>query len=348
MPAYPTKEQRAFRNQTPESACTYIIAHLSGKVNERKFFIMELAKINNQTMAIKEYKGQRVLTFKDIDTAHCRPDGTAGRAFRNNRKHFIEGTDFFKVSPDEFRRTIGNMDKRQCNSVFVITESGYLMLAKSFTDELAWTVQRELVNCYFRCKAVAKTAPPPTYGEQLTLETQEYFYYDKTYGGQAVLTLKDIEHFTGISADTLRDPLKAQCIPAKDYYILRNAELAAYKRENVSTPGSVNHLIIVTKSGFVKLMKHFGCKTDTPKCFIEDKKMPPVVMEAPAPAPRRVNSDECIVALNVLRYIKACDLKFMEDDKKNDTGCMTEYYKKKISETDGAIKAVGMLVGAGY
>ena len=36
----------------------------------------------------------------------------------------------------------------------LITESGYLMLVKSFTDDLAWKVQRELVNTYFRVKDV--------------------------------------------------------------------------------------------------------------------------------------------------------------------------------------------------
>lgn len=37
-----------------------------------------------------------------------------------------------------------------------ITESGYLMLAKSFTDDLSWTVQRGLVNSYFRAKDMLK------------------------------------------------------------------------------------------------------------------------------------------------------------------------------------------------
>lgn len=31
------------------------------------------------------------------------------------------------------------------NLVTLITETGYLMLVKSFTDDLAWKVQRELV-----------------------------------------------------------------------------------------------------------------------------------------------------------------------------------------------------------
>lgn len=31
-------------------------------------------------------------------------------------------------------------------------ESGYLMIVKSFTDDLAWSVQRELVKTYFRAR----------------------------------------------------------------------------------------------------------------------------------------------------------------------------------------------------
>jgi hypothetical protein len=34
----------------------------------------------------------------------------------------------------------------------VLVESGYLMLTKSFNDDLAWQVQRELVNSYFRSR----------------------------------------------------------------------------------------------------------------------------------------------------------------------------------------------------
>lgn len=113
----------------------------------------ELTIINNTQVLVKEFSGQRVVTFKEIDAVHGRPDGTASRNFRSNREHFIEGEDFFKITPDEFRRAIGEMDSRQQNDITLITESGYLMLVKSFTDDLAWKVQRELVNGYFRAKA---------------------------------------------------------------------------------------------------------------------------------------------------------------------------------------------------
>ena len=106
--------------------------------------------VQGTALQIKEYRGKRVVTFKDIDTVHKRPEGTARKRFNDNRRHFVSGVDFFKISPSEFRTAIGNMDSRQQNEVTLMTETGYLMLVKSFTDDLAWKVQRELVDSYFR------------------------------------------------------------------------------------------------------------------------------------------------------------------------------------------------------
>ena len=106
--------------------------------------------INKTEVSVKEYQGNRVVTFKDIDTVHGRPDGTARKRFNDNKERFIEGTDYYKISPSEFRTAIGEMDRRQSQDITLITESGYLMLVKSFTDDLAWDVQRQLVNTYFR------------------------------------------------------------------------------------------------------------------------------------------------------------------------------------------------------
>lgn len=229
-------------------------------------------QICDTEITVKEYAGQRVVTFKDIDRVHERPEGTARKRFNDNREHFIEDEDFFKVSPSEFYENIDrpvrarsimefadsldgtrgidysgyifltkepesglikigrtrhkvkkimttlNVGRTndlapyaefECKDVLkaqqeihrqleqhrkkgewfsvsikeaekiiketiakvdaafdptarhkggarvpitLITESGYLMLVKSFTDDLAWKVQRELVNCYFRVK----------------------------------------------------------------------------------------------------------------------------------------------------------------------------------------------------
>ena len=113
----------------------------------------EVVKVNQQNVLVKEYKGQRVVTFKDIDLVHERPEGTAGRNFRDNKVHFIEGEDYFKICPDEIRRNkIMDISPKLHQDIVFLTESGYLMLVKSFTDELAWKVQRQLVKSYFKQK----------------------------------------------------------------------------------------------------------------------------------------------------------------------------------------------------
>jgi hypothetical protein len=109
--------------------------------------VSNLVKIGGAEIAVKEYRGQRVVTFKDIDQCHGRPEGTARRNFNTNKQHLIKGTDYFVRNSYEAQKEYGITAP---NGLTLITESGYLMLVKSFTDDLAWDVQRQLVNTYFR------------------------------------------------------------------------------------------------------------------------------------------------------------------------------------------------------
>lgn len=109
--------------------------------------------IGNTSLSIKEYAGKRVVTFKDIDMVHNRPEGTARKRFNDNKRHMIEGEDFFVRKTDEAKKEFGITAP---NGLTLLTESGYLMLVKSFTDDLAWQVQKKLVNSYFRLKEVAR------------------------------------------------------------------------------------------------------------------------------------------------------------------------------------------------
>jgi ORF6N domain-containing protein len=104
------------------------------------------------------YRDQPVITLRMMDELHQRPEGTAGRNFRERRGKLLKGTDYFDVSYgewsqiDEFRRS---EESRQHAPVILLTESGYLLLVKSFQDERAWQVQRMLVSSYFRAKMSA-------------------------------------------------------------------------------------------------------------------------------------------------------------------------------------------------
>lgn len=117
--------------------------------------------IENTEMQIREYNGERVVTFKDIDMVHQRADGTASRNFRKNKKHFIEGVDYIRRNSSEAKR---EYDIIAPNGLTLVTESGYLLLVKSFTDDLSWKVQRQLVDVYFKVREVQKE---PYYKEPL-------------------------------------------------------------------------------------------------------------------------------------------------------------------------------------
>ncbi|MBS6889661.1 MAG: ORF6N domain-containing protein [Clostridium sp.] len=121
----------------------------------------QIIKINNTDLSVKELKGQRVVTFKDIDMLHERVEGTAKRNFNENKKHLIQNVDYFLIKGEELRelKQSTNFVLSNAKEITLITESGYLMLVKSLQDDLAWKVQRELVNNYFRVKEIVQTRP---------------------------------------------------------------------------------------------------------------------------------------------------------------------------------------------
>ena len=102
--------------------------------------------------------------------------------------------------------------------------------------------------------------------EQLTLETAEYHYYDKTYRREPVLTSADMCYFTHKERYVINSCIH-QTIKDKDYFLLKDDELRAFKTENPSVPKMSAQLFIVTKSGFTKIIKMLGEHIALPGCF---------------------------------------------------------------------------------
>lgn len=111
-----------------------------------------------------------------------------------------------------------------------------------------------------------QTTQKATQGEQLTLETAEYHYYDKTYRGEPVLTSADMCYFTHKERYVINSCIH-QTIKDKDYFLLKDGELRAFKTENPSVPKMSAQLFIVTKSGFTKIIKMLGEHIALPGCF---------------------------------------------------------------------------------
>ena len=116
----------------------------------------ELVKIEDTELAIREYNGQRVVTFKDIDTVHQRPTGTARKAFNRNKNRFEAGKHYFILQYKGENSNVHQTDIRNIivpnRGITILTERGYLMLAKVFDDDLSWKVQDQLVDTYFKAR----------------------------------------------------------------------------------------------------------------------------------------------------------------------------------------------------
>lgn len=162
----------------------------------------KLQIINNAEISIKEYSGQRVVTFKDIDAVHGRPDGTARKRFNDNRERFVDREDYFKICASEFRTHWNDLPAKATEDVTLITESGYLMLVKSFTDDLAWKVQRELIKGYFRAKEQAKP-----------MSTAQLFAMQVQINLEQEQRMKSLEEKTQATQGTVQEAFSALSYP---------------------------------------------------------------------------------------------------------------------------------------
>lgn len=218
--------------------------------------------INNTDISIKEYQGKRVVTLKEIDQCHGRPDGTARRNFNQNKQHLIEGEDYLKISPNEFRTAFGSMDKRQQNDVTLITESGYLMLVKSFTDDLAWDVQRQLVNSYFK---VEKSKADDALKIQIQQERSRAMLLNAQYRMLKLLMGKpELQKLSPVAVETLG-------IKATESII--NANLGEYLPEVEKTYSAteVGNALGITAAKVGKIANAHGLKTDEYGITVMDK-----------------------------------------------------------------------------
>ncbi|WP_155317174.1 ORF6N domain-containing protein [Desulfosarcina alkanivorans] len=118
------------------------------------------------SLAPVEYDGQRVVTFAMIDVVHQRPVGTAARNFNFHRKKFHPGKHYFYLNYRELNE-IRTFKRPSRQGAFLLTERGYLLLVKSFTDDLAWKVQEKLIDGYFRSRLL-QTPPESTMADPVT------------------------------------------------------------------------------------------------------------------------------------------------------------------------------------
>ena len=96
---------------------------------------------------------------------------------------------------------------------------------------------------------------------------EPYIYFDKTYNGDPVLSLADVEHFTGAKRNTIMKAINCSCVEFFDYYLLRKKDLMKFKAENPKVNKLASELYIITKDGLKSICKFCKIKPELPSAF---------------------------------------------------------------------------------
>ncbi len=108
--------------------------------------------INDTTITVKEYDNIRVLTFKDIEKLHTLSHGTVYRTFKKYQKYFTPNEDYYllkKSDLTDITHYIGLKDTITNRGTYLLTLSGYSLIAKSITDETSYLITKEIISKYF-------------------------------------------------------------------------------------------------------------------------------------------------------------------------------------------------------
>lgn len=110
-------------------------------------------------LQITEYKNIRVLTTQQIAEAYGTDGKTISYNFNHNKDRYSEGKHFICLTGDELRafREIHDLPTN-LNKIYLWTEKGAFLHAKSLNTDVAWEVYDKLVDSYFeKSKAVPMT-----------------------------------------------------------------------------------------------------------------------------------------------------------------------------------------------
>lgn len=125
-------------------------------------------------LQILERRGKRVLTTQQLAEHYGTESKTLLKNFERNRERYTEGLHYFALTGEDlrdFKRERQNDDTLKYVSVLYLwTERGALLLAKSINTDIAWEIYEYLVESYFRFQQIVQApqkALPQTYLEAL-------------------------------------------------------------------------------------------------------------------------------------------------------------------------------------
>ena len=114
-----------------------------------------------QSPQIVEVKGIRVLTSKQIAENYETTTDVVKKNYSNNKERFVAGKHYILLMGNDlknFKSQVKNLHlvEGRASHLYLWTEKGALLHAKSLNTDKAWEVYDYLVDFYFRAKAEEK------------------------------------------------------------------------------------------------------------------------------------------------------------------------------------------------
>jgi hypothetical protein len=130
-----------------------------------------------------EYNNQRILTTAQIAVAYSTDAQTIHRNFHNNKGRYTVGKHYFLLEGENLKsflnlhlQILEVQNPRKIRTLYLWTEKGALMHAKSLNTDKAWEAYERLIDEYYR---LIQPSAPPTYTASDALRLRAFANEDR-------------------------------------------------------------------------------------------------------------------------------------------------------------------------
>uniref|UniRef100_UPI00402A1AD6 ORF6N domain-containing protein n=1 Tax=Lachnospira sp. TaxID=2049031 RepID=UPI00402A1AD6 len=115
-------------------------------------------------ISIIEYKGARVLTTQQLAEAYGTDTQVITNNYNRNKDRYIEGKHYICLTGQELRefktKNQNDLSLKRINQIYLWTEKGTFLHAKSLNTDTAWEVYDRLVESFFMVRQIEEELPP--------------------------------------------------------------------------------------------------------------------------------------------------------------------------------------------
>lgn len=122
-------------------------------------------------LKIVEHQNQRVLLTSQLAESYGTNNKIISYNFNNNKERYEEGKHFIKLEGEEKKAFINRLEiqdsSKNAKTLYLWTERGAFLHAKSLNTDKAWEVYDSLVEHYFKSQEAKPSQLPSNYKEAL-------------------------------------------------------------------------------------------------------------------------------------------------------------------------------------